>query len=156
MAPRNRSFFERLAGAVNVRDDWEDEKPEPAVQRPESIKSFVEEETQEGQLGVDVYQTRDEIVVKTMIAGVRPDDLEITITRDVVSIKGKREEAKTAVSEDYVHRELYWGAFTRTITLPQEIDPELAEAIERHGLLVIRLPKINKDKQTRVRVKSSV
>ena len=156
MATHNRSFFERLAGAVSVRDDWEEEKPELVLPARGSIKNFAEEEPQEGQLGVDVYQTRDEIVIKTMIAGVRPDDLEITITRDMVTIRGKREEAKTAVSEDYVHRELYWGAFIRTITLPQEIDPELAEAIERHGLLVIRLPKINKDKQTRVRVKSTV
>ena len=109
---------------------------------------------EEGQLSVDVYQTPTDIVIHTMVAGVRPEDLAISITRDMVIIKGKREESKSIDDSNYFSKELYWGAFSRTISLPQEIEPEEAEAIEKHGLLMIRLPKIDKTKQTTLKIKS--
>jgi HSP20 family protein len=114
---------------------------------------WLEENAEEGQLTVDVYQTANEIVIKTIVAGVRPDDLDVNITRDMVVIRGRREEAKESTEDDYFHRELYWGAFSRTILLPEEIDVEAAEATQNHGLLTIRLPKIDKRRQTKLRVK---
>jgi HSP20 family protein len=93
------------------------------------------------------------IIMKAMIAGVRPEDLDISITRDMVTIKGKREEEKTAKDDDYFIRELYWGSFSRTITLPEEIDVDEAEAIEKHGLLILKLPKLDKKKQSKLKVK---
>jgi HSP20 family protein len=89
-----------------------------------------------------------------MIAGVQPDNLSITITRDMITIRGKREENRSINDENYFVQELYWGAFSRTISLPEEVDPEEAEAIEKHGLLIIKLPKINKDKKTVLKIKS--
>jgi HSP20 family protein len=89
-----------------------------------------------------------------MAAGCRPEDLTITITRDMITIKGRREENKTINDDDYFVRELYWGAFSRTILLPQEVEPDSAEAIERHGLLIIRIPKIDKSRKTTLKVKS--
>jgi len=109
---------------------------------------------EEGQLTVDVYQTPSEIIVQTFAAGVRPEDLNITISRDMITIKGKREENRTISEDNFFLQELYWGSFSRTILLPEEIDPEEAEAIEKHGLLVIKLPKIDKQKKTSVRIKS--
>lgn len=180
--PRNkRSFFERLTGAINIDDydeDFEDaQEPEPAPYReerrpalhhapqqvplrePESPlpprQEWLEEENGEGQLTVDVYQTADDIVIRAHVAGVRPDDLDISITRDMVTIKGRREEAREVQDDNYFYKELYWGAFSRTILLPQEIEVEEAEASEKHGLLTLRLPKIDKAKQTKVKVKSS-
>ena len=111
-------------------------------------------EAEEGQLTVDVYQTPAEIIVQTMVAGVRPEDLQITISRDMITIKGKREENRTITDDNYFLQELYWGSFSRTILLPEEIDPEEAEAIEKHGLLVIKLPKIDKEKKTSLKIKS--
>ncbi len=73
----------------------------------------------------------------------------------MVTIKGKREEAREVSEDDYFHRELYWGSFSRTILLPEEIDVEAAEATERHGLLMIKLPKIDKRRQTKLRVKAT-
>lgn len=90
-----------------------------------------------------------------MVAGVKPDDLDISITRDMVTIKGKREIEITIDESDFFHRELYWGTFSRTIVLPQEVDVEESEAIEKHGLLIIRLPKLNKHRQTRLKVKAN-
>jgi len=111
-------------------------------------------EEEEGQLTVDVYQTPEHIVIRAHVAGVKPEDLDISITRDMVTIKGKREEAREVEEDNYFYKELYWGAFSRTILLPQEIEVEEAEAAEKHGLLTLKLPKIDKDKQTKLKVKS--
>jgi len=155
-----RSFFERLTGAVKVQDDedfGEEEKRHISVHEEdheeENSSRRIQEEG-EGQLTVDVYQTPTEIVIKTMVAGVKPEDLDVSITRDMVTIKGKREEERNINGEDYFHKELYWGSFSRTILLPQEVEIEEAEAIERHGMLIIRLPKLDKDRQARLKVKN--
>ena len=88
-----------------------------------------------------------------MLAGVKPEDLQISITRDMVTIKGRR-DGNTQISEDdYFYRELYWGSFSRSILLPHEIEIESVEAVEKHGLLIIRLPKIDKARQAKVKVK---
>jgi len=150
MKKDKRSFFERLTGAVQIDDDMEYESEVQEAHVPEN-NSFEEEV---GELSVDVYQTPTNIIIKTMVAGVRPDDLDISITRDAVRIEGKREMDRTVQDDSYYHRELYWGSFSRTIHLPEEIDVEESEAIERHGLLMITLPKINKDKKTRLKVKT--
>jgi HSP20 family protein len=89
-----------------------------------------------------------------MIAGVRPEDLDITISRDMVTIRGKREEEKVSNEDDYFVRELYWGTFSRTIELPEEIDVDEAEAIEKHGLLILKLPKLDKRRQSKLKVKT--
>lgn len=147
---QKRSFFERLTGAVKL----EEENSLPEIGTSHKIHtSILEEEEEEGQLTVDVYQTASEIVIKTMVAGVKPEDLDVAITRDSVTIRGKREEDRTMSGEDYFHRELYWGSFSRTIILPEEIDVDEAEAIEKYGLLILRLPKVDKNRQTKLKVR---
>jgi HSP20 family protein len=113
------------------------------------------EEPMDGELSVDVYQTPSHIIVKAMIAGVKPDDLDVTITRDMVTIRGKREQHTEGSAGDFFFQELYWGSFSRTIVLPQEVEVEEAEASEKHGLLIIRLPKLDKGRQAKLKVKSS-
>lgn len=159
MPKDNRSFFEKLIGAVQVDEDEKVSSP-AVVSRGNKTKkndreNWIEEEGEDGQLTVDVYQTANDIVIKTMIAGVKPEDLDISITRDMVTIKGSREETREADSNDYFTKELYWGTFSRTILLPQEIEVEAAEALEKHGLLIIKLPKVDKGKQTKLKVKSN-
>ncbi|MEK7607733.1 MAG: Hsp20/alpha crystallin family protein [Patescibacteria group bacterium] len=147
MQPLKKSFFERLTGTVKLEDG--------AMEDMSDTRGNILEDTEEeGQLTVDVHQTPDEIVIKTMVAGVRPEDLDINITRDMVTIRGKRVASVEVEENDYFHRELYWGSFSRTIMLPEEIEVEEAEAIERHGLLTIKLPKVDKAKQNKLRVKS--
>ena len=114
-----------------------------------------EEEEPSGELAVDVYQTPTHIVIKAMIAGVRPEDLDVSITRDMVTVRGKRESHTEGTAGCFFFQELYWGSFSRTIVLPQEIDIESAEAQEKHGLLVIRLPKLDKSRQAKLKVKSN-
>jgi HSP20 family protein len=151
-----RSFFERLTGSVRIDDELEPEQEEqekvPATHLP--IKTEWGEEESEGELTVDVYQTPDDIVVKAMVSGMDPNELDISIGRDTITIKGKREGIREVEDDDYFCRELYWGSFSRTIALPQEIEVEEAEATQKHGLLTITLPKIDKRRQAKLRVKS--
>ncbi len=164
-----RSFFEKLTGVAKMDDSMEDMEPEADYSRPYNRgasrqlqpqakpavheDAWVDEAVEEGELSVDVFQTTSDIVIKTMVAGVRPEDLDISITRDMVVIKGKRETERTVSDEDYFHRELYWGSFSRTIMLPDEISIEDSEAIEKHGLLIIKMPKLDKNRQARLKVK---
>ena len=144
---KKKSFFEKLADIV---------QPEERESTPTKMEREIEElgEEADGELGIDMYQTPNEIIVKTMIAGVKPEDLDISITRDMITIKGKREESHDFSDDDFFHRELYWGSFSRTVILPQEIEVEDAEATNKNGLLTIRLPKLDKNKQAKVKVKS--
>ncbi len=159
MTKDTRSFFERLTGVPREEEPIEDdviEEKTPSKKLSVPASSWDEDEVEkdeEGELTVDVYQTPTDIVIKSMVAGVRPEDLDISITRDTVIIRGKRETERHVQTEDYYHQELYWGSFSRTITLPAEVEVEEAEAVEKHGLLIIKLPKIDKNKQTRLKVK---
>ncbi len=153
MANKKRSFFERLTGSVSV-DDEEEVVESKGKNVSANGNAWMEEENDEAELTVDVYQTNNDIVVQTMVAGVKPEDLEITVGRDMVTIKGKREESRTINEENYFSKELYWGKFSRTILLPQEVESEEAEASEKHGLVTIKIPKIDKNKKTNLKVKS--
>ena len=150
-----RSFFERLTGAVRLDEEKELLEEESNFGRTVKPNIFEENEEEEAQLTVDVYHTPTEIVIKTMVAGVKPDDLDVSITRDSVTIRGKRSEDRTLSSDEYLHRELYWGSFVRTIALPEEIDVDGAEAAEKYGMLILHLPKIDKNRSTKLRVKGT-
>lgn len=108
----------------------------------------------EGQLTIDVYQTPSEIVIKSTIAGIDPADLDITVTNDMVTIKGKREKDETITQGDYYYQECYWGAFSRSVILPVDVEAEKAEAAMKNGILTIRLPKIEKIKTKKIKVVS--
>jgi HSP20 family protein len=149
-----RSFFERLTGAVRLDEEAEQPEEQP-VKEDKNKPSIFEENEEEAQLTVDVFQTSSEIIIKTMVAGVKPEDLDVQISRDAVTIRGKRSEDRTVSSEDYLHRELYWGSFVRTINLPEEIDVDGAEASEKHGVLVLHLPKLDRHRQTKLKVKGN-
>lgn len=149
---KKRSFFERLTGSVRV-EEIEDENDKPMVSEKRN-NAWMEEENEDAELAVDVYQTHSEIIVQTFVAGVKPDAIDLTIARDMITISGKREENKNIDEENYFTKELYWGSFSRTILLPQEIEPEETEATEKNGLMTIKLYKIDKEKKMNVKVKS--
>jgi HSP20 family protein len=179
---KKRSFFERLTGSVNIDDDELDyeESEIPAREQnkvdmqkesrfaPKSrgsinhsrdddkqlASTWNEELAGEGELSLDVHQTPDDIIVRTMIPGVKKDDMDISISRDSITIKGSRKEDQMISDDDYVVRELYWGSFSRTVKFPHEVDIEHAEATESQGMLTIKLPRIDKDRQAKLRIKS--
>ena len=167
MAKEKRSLFEWLTGGSSAGDDFAFDDLETGgsaygakatlpTTLPRERRDTVEEEREpEGELAVDVYQTPTHIVIKAMIAVVKPEDLDVSITRDLVTLRGKREKHTEGTSGDFFFQELYWGAFSRTIVLPQEVEIEEAEATEKHGLLIIRLPKLDKGRQAKLKVKSN-
>lgn len=162
------SFFDRLSGsssAADAYDAFDDEVPATKQERPSLRERHSENGTRsglgsedtptaEGQLPVDVHQTPNEIVVRAFVAGVRPDELNISISRDMVEIEGSRMEREQISEPDYFTRELFWGSFTRTIMLPEEIDVDASTANAKDGLLTIVLPKLDKKRQTKLRVKA--
>jgi HSP20 family protein len=173
MRKDKKSFFEKLTGAINMDDeeyDFDEDFVEEDYSRPErrsfsqersvtppslreEIRTFARDEFSEGQLSVDVLQTPDDIIIKTIVAGVSPEDLDVSISRDSVTIKGNRIDDVMVSDNDYIHREVAWGSFSRTISLPAEVEVEEADASEQHGILTIKLPKIDKERQTKLQVK---
>jgi len=109
----------------------------------------------EGQLAIDVYQTPDEIVVESTIAGVKGDDIDVDVTSERVTIRGERSREEVIQDGDYYYQECFWGKFSRSVILPQEIDPDEATSVLKNGVLTIRLPKLHRDKSRKVKVKES-
>ncbi|MBI2010824.1 MAG: Hsp20/alpha crystallin family protein [Candidatus Colwellbacteria bacterium] len=107
----------------------------------------------EGQLAIDVYQTPDEIVVESTIAGVEPGDLDIDVTSESVTIKGERRKEMKVTDDDYFYQECFWGRFSRQVILPQEVDPDKANSVIKDGVLTIHLPKIHRDRARKISVK---
>ncbi len=149
------SFDELESGGASYAPLPRHAKHIPIVSQNSPGLPQTEEEEPAGELAVDVYQTPSHIVIKAMIAGVKPDDLDVSITRDLVTIRGKRERHTEGTAGDFFFQELYWGAFSRSIVLPQEVEIEEAEATEKHGLLIVRLPKLDKGRQAKLKVKSN-
>lgn len=163
-------FFEKLAGAEpDANESYEVEltraatdasavvaaKPKMAkpkiIESKDSVAAWDDSEP-EGQLTVDVYQTENDIVVESAIAGVRPENIDIQVTADSISIRGSRQREKEVNDEDYLYQECYWGRFARSIILPQEVDPEGANVTFKNGILTVRLPKVNKKKSKKLKI----
>jgi len=175
------SFFEKLTGAsdeeeIKVSEKIPEEKPkkikatskksQPKIRgektaikdpEPKEIEPVEEEKTwleeEEGQLTLDVYQTDSDIVIKSTVAGVDPEDIDISITNDMITIRGKRKRDEKIETENYYYQELYWGAFSRSVILPVEVDGDKAKASIKNGILTIRLPKSEKIKTKKIKVK---
>lgn len=107
----------------------------------------------EGQLAVDVYQNNGDIVIKSTIAGVKPENLDITVNSDMVTIKGRRELEEEINEDNYYYKECYWGGFSRSIILPEEIRPDNVKAEIKNGVLTITMPKLKGKSTAKVKVK---
>lgn len=166
-----RSFLERLTGSSDIDENQEYESPVRPL-----AKIYEEEETEEmlinssprrtapeenpmsnddseGQLTIDVYQTDNDIVIKSTIAGVKPEDLDVTINSDMVSIRGERKNEEMVSEENYYYQECYWGSFSRSVILPVDVLADKAEASMKNGILTIRLPKADNTKTKKIQVR---
>ena len=110
-----------------------------------------EKEKNEGQLVLDVFQTDDDIVIQSTIAGVSQKDIDISITNDMVTIRGSRKRDSN-LSSNYYHQELFWGPFSRSVILPAEIDSDNVKASIKNGMLTISLPKAEKLKTKKINI----
>ncbi|MBI2589428.1 Hsp20/alpha crystallin family protein [Candidatus Berkelbacteria bacterium] len=112
------------------------------------------EEDSGGQLAIDAYQTEDSVVIKAPIAGVLPENLDIAITDDMVTIKGERQFGDTITRENYFVQECYWGSFSRSYVLPTSVDADNANADLKNGILTITIPKLTKTRARRLTIKT--
>lgn len=177
------SFFEKLTGANWSEDKTPEEKPKKAkkteIKSEEEMKTTLKTKKilpevkapgkkpvsdkknagdwmteSEGQLTIDVYQTPNEIVIMSTIAGVSPEDIDITMANDMITIKGNRKKNEEVQEEDYYYQECYWGPFSRSVILPIDIEVDQAQASMKNGILTIRLPKIEKVKTKKITIKA--
>ena len=163
-----KNFFEKLAsgnnsevdleldsGKTKAKDRKKNNNKEEIMKAPEEERDIADIfEEAEGQLTIDVYQTPANIVVESAIAGVKPEDIDVLISADSVTVRGKREKEETVKGADYLFQECYWGRFARSVVLPQEIDPDRAQASLKNGVLKIVLPKVDKQKTKKIKIKT--
>lgn len=167
------SFFEKLTGSIPLNQQSQPDIPvvpeitpdadyeaEAATARGGTAVSRKEKEKKdwgalqtEGQLTVDIYEKGDTIIIQSAVAGTDPENLDITLTHDMITIKGTRTQSEEVKDDNYFYRELYWGSFSRSIILPEEVDEDKAEASIKNGILIIKLPKKSRGGQ-KLRVKS--
>ncbi len=103
---------------------------------------------------VDVYQTENEVVLKATLPGVKPEEVDITVTGDTVTIRGERKADEKVKQEDYIYQEHRYGAFSRTVTLPGGLDTGKAEANFENGVLTLTIPKSEEVKPKQIKVKA--
>lgn len=179
MTKQKKSFMERLTGAKSINEPIEinnnmnhmnistEEEPSQQMHVPSSRPMPREMEYEadnnwmnnhdasddDGQLTIDVYQTDNDVVVKSTIAGVKPEDLDVSINNDMIVIKGERRNEEAVREEDFYYQECYWGSFSRSIVLPIDVLAEKAEASLKNGILTIRLPKAQTNKVKKIQVR---
>ncbi len=105
-------------------------------------------------LAIDMYETADSVVVKTAVPGVKPEDIDITITGNSLTIAGETKAEEKVEEENYIRRERRYGRFSRSVTLPSGVQGEKAEATFDHGLLTLTIPKAEEAKPKVIKVKS--
>ena len=121
MFKEKESFLRKMMNTINHDYDegedgiYEEEDEKKIVENKEGDENWIEGETVEGQLSIDMHETPKDIIIHTIVAGVKPEDLDISINREMVIINGSRTQQKKYATDDYFHEELYWGKFTRTI-----------------------------------------
>src|SRR6185369_16106278 len=150
---KDKNLINKLMGTQTVTEDedMETEEVEETNQAPAgSSEDWLSE--YEGQLTIDMFQTKDNVIIKSTIAGVKPEDIDVTIANDMVTIRGERKRDFDASSEDYFYQECYWGSFSRSVVLPVDVDIENVSADLRYGILTVILPKAAKAKAKKIKV----
>jgi HSP20 family protein len=105
-------------------------------------------------LAIDMYETKDDVMVRAALPGVKPEQVEVTITGDTLTIRGESKEENEVKEENYVRKERRYGSFTRCITLPSGVKADKAEATFENGVLTLKIPKTEEAKPKTIKVKT--
>ena len=111
-----------------------------------------EEPQTEGELAIDVFETDNDIVIQSTIGGIKPEDLDISVENDLVTIRGNREKSVEKEGKKYFYQECYWGSFMRQVILPEEVDGAKAKASMKNGVLTLTMPKLHRKKKRKIMV----
>ena len=127
-----------MAKTKEQHDDYFSQLAEVTGEKP---SAWMDEDFS-GQLAVDVYETPTDIILRAAIAGVRSEDIDISVNNDMVTIKGVRRIEEEERGGAYLYQECYWGGFSRTVILPMEVHADKVKATLRNGILRVMLPKV--------------
>jgi HSP20 family protein len=142
------SFLEKLKKGMGIEEiKSEKEKAQP---KKEILKKNKEWPQVEGELVVDLCQTENDLYVIAPLAGVKREEVDIELENDVLTIKGERNLPLMEENLKFLQKECYWGKFSRRILLPEEIDPNNVEAYFKDGILIVKLPKIQREKKRKI------
>lgn len=155
------SFLKRLTG---VKDDINPKKAKTKKDKPTPKKKLKPKKkfkskkispkpVGEGQLGIDLYQTDNELILRATIAGVKSEDIDINISSESVTIRGKRQSKEEIKGSNFFYQECYWGSFSRSVLLPTEINADNSEAELKEGILTIKMPKLSKSQGKKLKIK---
>lgn len=169
MMKQKKSFLDKIVGP---EEEFSEEAVQPATRKRSSIMIEDEDKTvereqemesswgvgteegeEDGQLAIDVYQDDDFVVIKSIVGGIRPEDLDLSVTSDMVTIRGSRERAEEVAEENYYYQECFWGSFSRSVILPCDIKVDQVEASMKNGILTIKMPKVEKNSATKIQVR---
>ena len=132
--------------------DMSVEEPMPQSSGNPADEQWDEEEAVPGQLAVDVYETKERLVVKARTAGVKKDELDVSISDNQLTIRGTLSAGNEDDVENYFLQECYWGEFSRTIALPVPVKEEEIEAVLKDGVLTISFGKVKQDTVKKIQV----
>jgi HSP20 family protein len=141
------SFLEKLKKDSDI-------EPSQGESPKKILKKKLPGKPKEGQLAIDVYQTDSEIVIITPIAKAKAEDLDISIEGDMITIRGTREAPEVEKeAKEFLYQECHWGAFSRQVILPEEVDSSKATASLKEGVLVLKMPKMQIKKRRKITIK---
>jgi len=123
----------------------------PRDRKEEIVQEEWMSDTSQGQLVVDIYEKEEALIIESTIAGVKAQDIDITIEPDLIVVRGERKKPKKIENRRYYYQECFWGKFSRTLVLPFPIKPDQVKANFKNGMLIISLPKAEeKSKQVQI------
>jgi len=107
----------------------------------------------EGNLPIDMYQTNDTVVIRAAVPGVKPEEVEVTITGDILTIKGETRTEEEVKKDSFFRQEISYGAFSRSVALPGSLQTDKAEATFENGVLTLTIPKAEATKPKQIKIK---
>jgi HSP20 family protein len=105
-------------------------------------------------LEIDMFETNDKVVVKAALPGIKPEEVEVTITGNTLTISGESNEEDEVEEEDFLRKERRYGSFTRTVTLPERLKTDKADASFENGVLTLKVPKSEEVKPKMIKIKT--
>lgn len=143
----------------NDNENNKEEKADKEKTTDVKINWVIKQPKTEGQkesgLAIDAFSSGLFVVVRALVSGARLEDIDVAVTQDTVTIKGKREAPDDNLSDEFYYQELYWGPFQRKILLPTGIDIDKIDAVIHNGVLTVKILKLDKTKEEKVEIKAN-
>lgn len=155
MARRNSDdelLMEEELSAAFLGDELATEGTSNAMPQGNQADEWEEEDAVPGQLALDVYETKEKLIVKARTAGVNKNDLDVSIADNTLTIRGTLSAGEEADVENYFLQECYWGEFSRSLALPIPVKEDEIEAVLKEGVLTIAFTKVKQDTVKKIQI----